>query len=539
MFTTSMLLRPTFGLEAQSNTEKSVAVPGPGQPYILPLRRESVPVKRKGKVVSFKTSYSGVIHVGYPRAQEFRVVFDTGSGHVVLPAIECQSPSCLVHRRYNMRASKVAEAINLDGERVSAGDLCDQVTVGFGTGRITGEFVRERVCLGPPRPHEDDEERANWVAGPCNQMHVIVAVEMSNQPFLSFKFDGIIGMGLSSLALSHNFSFFQLAHDSNQTDTSHFSVYLTEGEDGEESELAIGGYSPSRLLAPLHWAPIVKQDLGYWQVEIKAIRIDGQPLQGCLNGCHGIVDTGTSHLGIPASYEPQVADMLSVPAGDIEDCRLIKAPTIEFDIGGFTLNLLPENYMRRLPLSEGITVGSTKGITFRPNDTDVPSQSNAAHSNTDAAPKNNANVTSGRKHCKAKVMGVNLPAPLGPDLFVLGEPLLHRYYTVFDTKAPQVGFGLAANRMNKKGLAQAKSIELQAQTQNIEQLDSSSTPQKDVQVLLLQTQAEVAPGPAQVPSNKNQPSRAPAAAVASNEDHELNDVAIFFQVRVSMRFHSA
>mmetsp|Transcript_103462 Transcript_103462/g.183492 ORF Transcript_103462/g.183492 Transcript_103462/m.183492 type:complete len:556 (+) Transcript_103462:133-1800(+) len=530
-----------YGDEVHSVGNVPASVPDAGEPYILPLRRESVPVKRKGKVVSFKTSYSGVIHVGYPRAQEFRVVFDTGSGHVVLPAIECQSPSCLKHRRYNMRASKVAEAINLDGERVLAGELCDQVTVGFGTGRITGEFVRERVCLGPPQPREEDEEaRAKWVAGPCNLMHVIVAVEMSNQPFLSFAFDGIIGMGLGSLALSHNFSFFQLARMNNQTDTSHFSVYLTEGEDGEQSELAIGGYSPSRLLAPLHWAPIINPDLGYWQVAITAIRVDGQPLQACQKGCNGIVDTGTSHLGIPAAYEPKVSSMLSRPAGDITDCRFIQAPTMEFDIGGFTLTLLPENYMRRLPLSEGVTVSSPKGISLelRPNDTAVPAETSAATSSVHD--DQNATANASRKassepprHCKAKVMAVNLPEPLGSNMWIFGEPLLHRYYTVFDSKAPQIGFGLAANRMNKKSWTEAQTSEEAG----------GIAPQKDPQILLIQTQATVEPAPA--PSDLRGASRVPAPPVPPAPrlpglaDHDQHDVAALMQVSITLAVRPA
>lgn len=45
-------------------------------------------------------------------------------------------------------------------------------------------------------------------------------------------------------------------------------------------------------------------------------------------------------------------------------------------------------------------------------------------------------------------MPVNFPAPLGPNLFILGEPVLSRYYTVYDWERPQIGFGLAASRQN-------------------------------------------------------------------------------------------
>lgn len=64
------------------------------EPLLVPLRRESVPVKRFGKIVSFKTSYSGIVKMGTPPT-EYRVVFDTGSGHLILPDARCQTDACL------------------------------------------------------------------------------------------------------------------------------------------------------------------------------------------------------------------------------------------------------------------------------------------------------------------------------------------------------------------------------------------------------------------------------------------------------------
>merc|ERR1719215_1439981 len=130
-----------------------------------------------------------------------------------------------------MKKSRTASAINMDGSRVSRGEVCDQVTIGYGTGEVTGEFVRDRVCLGPPpvKSRGATKAAAEQKQVPCNTMHMIAAVEMSDQPFRSFDFDGIIGMGLSSLALTANFSFFQLTQESNQTDVSQFGVFLNEG----------------------------------------------------------------------------------------------------------------------------------------------------------------------------------------------------------------------------------------------------------------------------------------------------------------------
>jgi hypothetical protein len=481
MQATFILFVFSFLAIGQGTSRVDVEVPEESNsPYLVPLRRESVPVRRHGKIASFKTSYSGVISVGSP-PQEFRVVFDTGSGHVVLPALECQSETCLLHRRYNMATSKSAVLVNSDGTQVEAGDYADQATIGFGTGEITGEFVRDKVCLGPASVQGIDANGTQQA--PCLQVALVMAIEMSAQPFKSFAFDGILGLGLSSLALHSRFSFFDVMTKSGSGGGSpHFAVYLTEAEDGEESEVAIGGYNGKRLLEPLAWSPVAKTDLGYWQVHILAVRINGQTLDVCKDGtCHGVVDTGSSHLGVPAPHDREFAEILTQEAVDILDCRLIDAPTIEIELPGANVTIYPETYMRRLPLREGVNVGSAKGVSMDPVNA-TPAQTEQVES--DKMSVMSVNVTTGpaevgknsgnfltpnssrsaasdedavdlpqqvKRHCRPKMMPVSIPAPLGPKLFILGEPVLHRYYTVYDWSAPRIGFGLAASQRNLDG----------------------------------------------------------------------------------------
>ena len=78
-------------------------------------------------------------------------------------------------------------------------------------------------------------------------MSVILAVEMSTQPFKTFHFDGILGLGLAGLAMSKKFSAYHMLMDSGRVARSHFGVFLTEGEDGEESEIAMGGFNQDCL----------------------------------------------------------------------------------------------------------------------------------------------------------------------------------------------------------------------------------------------------------------------------------------------------
>jgi len=417
-------------------------------PYLVALRRESVPVKRRGKVVSFKTSYSGIVNVGQPVTQEFRVVFDTGSGHVILPSTECRTEGCASHRRYNMNLSGSAVPINLDGVPVPAGELCDRVTIGFGTGSVKGEFVREAVCLGPAVPARNETR-----AQPCVDAFTVMAVEMSAQPFKNFGFDGIIGLGLQTLSLSDDFSFFQVLSQGERSPLAEprFGVFLTDGDRGDESEIAFGGHNPERITSPISWTKVSRPELGYWQVEIVAFRIGGRAMDICRDGdCRGILDTGTSHLGIPAPYDQEVTEQLSMPADTIMDCRLADLPTVEIEVPGLNITLYPENYMRRLPLREDVNIGSMDGIKEQP--VNVSSAPAPPAVPEPWSPDPEAGTV--QRHCRPRLMPVSLAPPLGPHLFILGEPVLHRYYTIFDWAVPQVGFAVSKNGQEASDQAQ-------------------------------------------------------------------------------------
>merc|ERR1719393_484490 len=119
---------------------KSRSSPEPGEALLskhavvkLPLTKQVVPVKRNNVVVSHKTTYFGNIQLGSP-AQDFSVVFDTGSGHVIVPAKNCKSEACLTHRQYDPKKSSTGLEIDADGSHVEEGAERDAVTVGFGAG---------------------------------------------------------------------------------------------------------------------------------------------------------------------------------------------------------------------------------------------------------------------------------------------------------------------------------------------------------------------------------------------------------------------
>lgn len=433
-------------------------------PYLLPLQRETVPVRKNGLVVALKTAYSGKVSVG---GQEFSVVFDTGSGHVVLPSATCDSNTCLAHRRYNITNSPKAWPVNADGGLVPEDDLCDQATIGYGTGSITGEFVHESVCLGPAQPQAKtlslkgvgEAQRKDAL---CTTMNVIAAVEMSAQPFESFGFDGIFGLGLDSLALTSEFSFFsQLSAQPKQS--ARFAFFLGSGEHGDQSEIAVGGHNSDRLMGPLTWAPIANPKLGFWNIKINAVRIGGVDVVNCKKGaCKGILDTGTSHLGIPSQHLSTVSDLLSKNIASAADCRSAEAPTLSIEINGFTISLGPEDYMQNAPSSG--------------NALPAPAQDAAAHS-AELALHAKGDV----QICKPRIMPVDMKKPLGPNLFLLGEPVLRRYYTVYDWHSKRVGFGLANSRRNRLSEGASPSTDAKLKVEAIDALEG-----EDEEIYLMQ-----------------------------------------------------
>jgi len=378
-----------------------IAVASPSAVVTIPLDKQYVPVVRNGVTVAHKTAYFGQVLLGAPQPQTFSVVFDTGSGHLFLPAAECSSATCAQHRRYNRSASVSAEDINNDGEPVRGDEDRDEVSVVYGTGEILGTFVREQVCLS-----------GSTSDGGCTKVRVVLASEMSDEPFGSFRFDGVVGLGLESLALDPEFSFLGQLGRSGSLAQERFGYFLSQS-DSVPSEISFGGHDARRVSSDLQWEPVHRPELGYWQVKIRSISVGGQPLEVCADGsCTAIADTGTSLLGVPkeAMRKMHVQLARKVP-GDPErlDCRHFEGPQIVVELSsGLQLSLGPEDYSR--PTAMRVTQNST-----------------------------------GRTQvvCRASLMPVDPDTALGAKAWILGEPVLRKYYTAYDWGARQIGFAPA------------------------------------------------------------------------------------------------
>ncbi|CAK0797222.1 unnamed protein product [Prorocentrum cordatum] len=305
----------------------------------VPLSKHYVPVLRGNRTVMYKTAYFGTISVGLPSPQEFTVVFDTGSGHLFVPSSKCQSD-----------LSGSAVDLDHDGAEVEPGSQeRDQVAISYGTGEIVGEFAREVVCLGGRTGNEGTNVSPASDSARCSPMRVIMATEMTTEPFDSFHFDGVLGLGLAGLALEPEFSFFgQMAK--NKGMQPRFGVFVSKS-DSVASEISFGGHDTRHTDSELQWVPVSKPELGYWQLKVRRIWIGGQPLALCDEGdCVAIADTGTSLLGAPRQVTEhlhwllarKVEDADSRPDGQV-DCRTFPGPDVVFEFGDVNITIGAED----------------------------------------------------------------------------------------------------------------------------------------------------------------------------------------------------
>jgi len=395
--------------------------------FTIPLGKQDVPVIVDNKTLMHKTAYFGKIFVGLPTPQVFTVVFDTGSGHVFVPSVSCSDESCMLHKRYNISSSQSAIELNDDGSPASKNqNERDRVSISYGTGEINGDFARETLCIGSPAATTLDLEvalQASESAIHCTRLRLITATQMTVEPFSSFEFDGVLGLALSSLALAPEFHFFDKMTSQSPIEPV-FSVFLSK-YDEVESEITFGGSDESRMMEPMMWVDVARPESGYWLVKVYGVSVGDEHLDMCdsKDGCDAILDTGTSMLGVPHQDADSLLWKTALELQGTDkgtSCTNIEGLPMKLDLGTFSIQIESEDYFRPMP-SEVTDDETNTNHTF----------------------------------CRANLLPVSLPI-LSPKLFLLGEPVLKKYYTAYDSEKRRVGFARAVQKHTVQANAQSK-----------------------------------------------------------------------------------
>lgn len=211
-------------------------------------------------------------------------------------------------------------------------------------------------------------------------------------------FDGILGMGPPAAAVDKVPMPMQMLVDQKKIAHNIFAFYLSSGG-RSGSTLTLGGTDSSFYTGDFTYVPVslAAKLLPYWLVSAKDIKVGGKSIGACswLTGCEMVVDTGTSVLAGP----PKSVNALIAPIGNVSsDCSNVASlPTITFNFKGKDFDLGPDFYVLRVK------------------------------------------DDSGKEQCQLGIEGVNAGVPI----WILGDPFLRKYYTVWDAEQKRVGFATA------------------------------------------------------------------------------------------------
>jgi len=400
-------------------------------PLIVPVHRIMIGEGTEEEYV--RSAYYATLKLGSPH-QLLSVVFDTGSGQVVLPSSYCASPTCKMKRRYRRSSSQTGRDINFDGSEAFPGVPRDTMTVTYGTGQVTGVVVEDVVCMKDTAETVALNQSAARKFGQgkgldpgCVTMRFVAATRLAADPFESFPFDGIVGLGLQGLSQNRNFNFMQILgdhlHDLGSNMPNTFGMFLANAG-AETSEIAFGGWTSSHALEPISWRPIDDPETGHWIIPVRGLRINGQLLDFCKDGtCKAAVDSGTSLLSVPSKVFPRIFEKLRYQAPKAGHC-LGSGPLLQIELERFTIVLGPREYAS---IREERIVKKKK---LKAGNIDKP------QGRTDL-------------RCFPTLMSMDF-VDMIPKLFILGEPVLRKYYTVYDAQEQRVGIARAAHRSGPK-----------------------------------------------------------------------------------------
>jgi len=261
-----------------------------------------------------KTAYWGEMSIGTP-PQPFKVIFDTGSGNLIVPSSTCTVPGCAPHKKYEHTSSSSSKTVTNEN-----GESSSEIT--FGTGQIEGSFFRDNLCIGESL---------------CMDANFIAADKETTEPFQEIPFDGIMGLGFKDLSMGKGFNMIDELTSKGVLPDGQISFYLTDGGD---SEVTFGGYKSEYLASDIVWAPVEVQS--WWQVSMKDITFNNEPKNLCDGSCRVAVDTGTSMLAGPSDLVDKLSSMVNAK----DDCsNFDELPKLGFQLGDKVLNLLPDDYM--------------------------------------------------------------------------------------------------------------------------------------------------------------------------------------------------
>lgn len=259
------------------------------------------------------TQYYGSISVGTP-AQDFTVMFDTGSSNLWVPAKSCLSVPCWLHKTFNSAASSTF---------VSNGEA---IAIQYGSGSCSGVLGQDTVNLG----------------GYAITQVTFGLMTTVSTTFTTAKFDGLLGMAWQTISEDDVPTVFQRLYQENLVSDFSFSFYLSQIAGQTGSQLILGGVDSSLFTGELQYHSLASES--YWLINLDGITAGSTPL--ALTGVKAILDTGTSVL---VGDTPVITAINAVVGNVYSNCTNVdKLPNVTFIADGQSYTLTPNDYVLKV-----------------------------------------------------------------------------------------------------------------------------------------------------------------------------------------------
>jgi len=266
--------------------------------------------------------------------------------------------------------------------------LKEDFKIEYGSGKVQGKFIVDDVRIG-------SLTLKKFKFGGASELD-----ELRNYKF-GMDFDGVFGLAFKSIMVGNGTrSGLDLLKATGQIKDRIVGFFLDWDAPGS---LTIGGIDKSKFTGPFHYTPVTR--VGYWEIQLDAIKVGNAVLNadGVTVSQRAVVDTGTSLILGPAAEVALIAKRLGSP-GMVAGMGMYVVPCeapmddLMFSVGGFDLTLDKDD----LTLIDV----QVKGVQM----------------------------------CILGLKPINLIRPI----WILGDTLLRKYYTVYNMEEPpSVGFAPA------------------------------------------------------------------------------------------------
>jgi hypothetical protein len=270
--------------------------------------------------------YLGPVSIGSP-AQDFTVVYDTGSSNLWVEASTCSGSGCNAPQKFNTGASSTYK------------NTGESLSVQYGSGSIDGSEATDTVTF------------ANLTVQSQGVGVITSATGMSG------PMDGILGLAFQSIAQDGALPVVPHLFKQGLISKEMFGVYLGNDTSGE---ITLGDVDQSRFTGEIQYVKLSAEE--WFLFNLDSVSAGGKSLPKGWS-MSAIADTGTSLLVMPSSaFQAFIKDVPQAKYNSqaglyTVDCGAVDSLIdLEFGIGGNQFTLSANDYIVRLADGPGNTL---------------------------------------------------------------------------------------------------------------------------------------------------------------------------------------